>query len=63
MKMMMTRSTQNASTNTFLLDDDTSIPFSVDELTKGMSDVDLSDVETPPLLRDISAFHFLQENT
>lgn len=63
MKMMMTRSSPNASTNTFLLDDDTSIPFSVDELTKGMSDVDLSDVETPPLLRDISAFQFLQENT
>jgi myosin-5 len=63
MKMMMTKSSQNVSTNTFLLDDDTSIPFSVDELTKVMPDVDLSDVETPPLLRDISAFQFLQQNT
>ncbi|GLJ12586.1 hypothetical protein SUGI_0194010 [Cryptomeria japonica] len=61
MKKMIT--SQQGSSNSFLLDDDSSIPFTVDDLLKSMPDVDLSDVGTPPLLRDISAFQFLQQHT
>ncbi|XP_057816575.1 myosin-17 isoform X2 [Cryptomeria japonica] len=59
LKVMMTEDSNNMQSNSFLLDDDSSIPFSVDDISKSVQDIALSDVEPPPLLRQNSAFHFL----
>ncbi|CAN4110468.1 unnamed protein product [Withania somnifera] len=45
--------------NTFLLDVDSSIPFSIDEISWSFQNINLSDVEPPPLLRQRSDFQFL----
>ncbi|KAM0937131.1 putative myosin ATPase [Dioscorea sansibarensis] len=57
MRTMMTDDSTN--NNTFLLDDDSSIPFSLDDISRSVLDINLSDVEPPPLLRQNSEFHFL----
>lgn len=36
-----------------------SIPFSVDELSRSMVQIDIADVEPPPLIRESSGFSFL----
>lgn len=59
MRVLMTEDSNNAVSNSFLLDDDSSIPFSVDDISKSMEQIDLSDVEPPPLIRDNSGFSFL----
>ncbi|KAF7817809.1 myosin-11-like isoform X1 [Senna tora] len=38
---------------------DDNIPFSVDDLSKSMEQIDISDVESPPLIRENSGFSFL----
>ncbi|XP_047939592.1 myosin-17-like [Salvia hispanica] len=58
-RVMMTEDSQNSVNSSFLLDDDSSIPFSVDDLSKTMPQVDVADVEPPPLLRENSGFVFL----
>ncbi|KAJ7533864.1 hypothetical protein O6H91_13G068100 [Diphasiastrum complanatum] len=60
MRTLMTEGSNNSGSNSFLLDDDTSIPFSVDDILRSIREIDLSDVDLPPLLRDNSAFNFLQ---
>ncbi|KAJ0974115.1 hypothetical protein J5N97_016080 [Dioscorea zingiberensis] len=47
MRTMMTDDSTN--NNTFLLDDDSSIPFSLDDISRSVLDINLSDVEPPPL--------------
>ncbi|KAK9732887.1 hypothetical protein RND81_04G029800 [Saponaria officinalis] len=59
MRVLMTEDSNNAVNNTFLLDDDSSIPFTVDDMSKSMDKIDISDVEPPPLIRDSSGFSFL----
>ncbi|KAG2696674.1 hypothetical protein I3760_07G070000 [Carya illinoinensis] len=59
MRVLMTEDSNNAVSNSFLLDDDSSIPFSVDDLSKSMEQIDISDVESPPLIRDNTGFTFL----
>ncbi|OAY75620.1 Myosin-12 [Ananas comosus] len=59
MRAMTTDDSINMPNNSFLLDDDSSIPFSLDDLSRSVADVSLSDVEPPPLLRQNSEFHFL----
>uniref|UniRef100_A0A0D6QSM8 Dilute domain-containing protein n=1 Tax=Araucaria cunninghamii TaxID=56994 RepID=A0A0D6QSM8_ARACU len=59
MKVLMTEDSNNALSNSFLLDDDSSIPFSVDDISKSMKQIDLSDIEPPPLIRENSGFSFL----
>ncbi|XP_024543080.1 myosin-11 [Selaginella moellendorffii] len=60
MRVLMTEDSNNAVSNSFLLDDDSSIPFSVDDISKSMKEMDLNDIDLPPLLRESNAFHFLQ---
>jgi len=43
----------------FLLDDDLSIPFSVDDISNNIGDIDISDVELPPLLHEFPTFRLL----
>ncbi|KAK7332844.1 hypothetical protein VNO80_29600 [Phaseolus coccineus] len=59
MRVLMTEDSNNAVSNSFLLDDDSSIPFSVDDLAKSKELIDVSDLEPPPLLRENTGFSFL----
>ncbi|KAJ6842201.1 myosin-17-like [Iris pallida] len=59
MRVLMTEDSHNAVSSSFLLDDDSSIPFSVDDISKSMAQVDSSDVDPPPLIRENSGFSFL----
>ncbi|KAK4431206.1 Myosin-11 [Sesamum alatum] len=59
MRVLMTEDSNNAVSNSFLLDDDSSIPFSVDEISKSMEQIDISDVEPPAQIRENSGFSFL----
>ncbi|MFS7997606.1 putative Dilute domain-containing protein [Helianthus anomalus] len=57
-RIMMTKE-NNAISNSFLLDDDSSISFSVDDISKSMDQIEISDIEPPPLIREDSGFSFL----
>ncbi|KAL8191953.1 hypothetical protein R6Q57_028684 [Mikania cordata] len=54
MRVLMTEDSNNAVSSSFLLDDDSSIPFSVDDLSKSMDQINIADIEPPPLIRDNS---------
>ncbi|CAI0419602.1 unnamed protein product [Linum tenue] len=60
MRVMMTEDTNNAVSSSFLLDDDSSIPFTVDDISKSMQQVEVAEIEPPPLIRENSGFSFLQ---
>lgn len=62
MRALMTEDSAHMPNNSFLLDVNSSIPFSMDEISRSFLDVDLSDVEPPPLLRQNSQFHFLLQD-
>nr|KJB26583.1 hypothetical protein B456_004G248700 [Gossypium raimondii] len=59
MRVLMTEDSNNAVSNSFLLDDDSSIPFSVDDISKSMEQIDIADIEPPPLIRENIGFSFL----
>ncbi|KAH8505409.1 hypothetical protein Peur_045174 [Populus x canadensis] len=59
MRVMMTEDSNNAVSNSFLLDDDSSIPFSVDDISKSMQQVDIADIDPPSIIRENSGFGFL----
>ncbi|KAG6509002.1 hypothetical protein ZIOFF_034385 [Zingiber officinale] len=59
MRIMMTEDSNTAASSSFLLDDDSSIPFSVDDISKSMSEIEIADVDPPPLVRQNSGFAFL----
>ncbi|KAG6400856.1 hypothetical protein SASPL_137700 [Salvia splendens] len=63
MRILMTEDSNNAVSSSFLLDDDSSIPFSVDDMSKSMDTFDISDIEPPPLIRENSGFSFLLPQT
>ncbi|KAK3026388.1 hypothetical protein RJ639_042598, partial [Escallonia herrerae] len=60
MKVLMTESS-DADSNSFLLDDSSSIPFSVDEISNSINEKDFSDVKPAEELLENPAFQFLQE--
>ncbi|GAB4830499.1 hypothetical protein Ancab_020210 [Ancistrocladus abbreviatus] len=59
MKVLMTEDSNNAVSSSFLLDDDSSIPFTVDDLAKSTEQISISDIEPPPLIHDHASFSFL----
>ncbi|KAJ0797373.1 putative myosin ATPase [Helianthus annuus] len=59
MRALMAEDSVSMPNNSFLLDVDSSIPFSLEEISQSFLDVDLSDIDPPPLLRQRSDFHFL----
>ncbi|XP_047164405.1 myosin-11-like [Vigna umbellata] len=59
MRELMTEDSNNAVSNSFLLDDDSSIPFSVDDLAKSKELIEMSDLDPPQLLRENTGFSFL----
>ncbi|XP_021768866.1 myosin-9-like [Chenopodium quinoa] len=61
MRVLMTEDSNNAVSSSFLLDDDSSIPFSVDDMAKSTEEISISKIEIPPLIRDNTGFSFLSE--
>ncbi|GLT55527.1 hypothetical protein SLA2020_286420 [Shorea laevis] len=61
MRVLMAEDSISMPNNSFLLDVDSSIPFSMEEIFRSLSgtDINLSDVDPPPILRQRSDFHFL----
>nr|GEY13138.1 myosin-17-like [Tanacetum cinerariifolium] len=63
MRVMMTKDMDNGVSSSLLLDDDSSIPLSVDDISKYMPQVDTGNIELPPLIREHSGFEFLHQRT
>ncbi|GKV00835.1 hypothetical protein SLEP1_g13455 [Rubroshorea leprosula] len=63
MRVMMAEESNNAVSSSFLLDDDSSIPFSVDDISKSMQEVEVPDIDPPPLIRGNSGFTFLLQHS
>lgn len=63
MRVLMTEDSNNAVSSSFLLDDDSSIPFSVDDISKSMEQIETADIDPPPLIRDNSGFTFLLQRS
>ncbi|XP_039845578.1 myosin-14-like isoform X2 [Panicum virgatum] len=61
MRVLMTDDSNNAESSSFLLDDNSSIPFSVDDITYSIQEKDFSDVKPAEELLENPAFQFLQE--
>ncbi|KAF5189581.1 Myosin-17 [Thalictrum thalictroides] len=59
LRILMTEDSNNAVSSSFLLDDDSSIPFSIDDISKSTQEIDISDIDPPPFLCKYSGFHFL----
>ncbi|XP_042488470.1 myosin-17-like [Macadamia integrifolia] len=63
MRVLMTEDSNNAVSSSFLLDDDSSIPFTVDDISKSMQQIDIADIDPPPLIRENSGFVFLLQRS
>ncbi|KAL9331871.1 hypothetical protein ACSQ67_001481 [Phaseolus vulgaris] len=61
MRMLMAEDSNNAQSDSFLLDDSSSIPFSVDDLSTSMQEKDFSDMKPADDLLENPAFQFLNE--
>ncbi|XP_047338163.1 myosin-12 isoform X2 [Impatiens glandulifera] len=53
----------NVPNNSFLLDVDSSVPFSMEEIYRSFISINITNVEPPILLRQKSDFHFLLQTT
>ncbi|XP_062221550.1 myosin-6-like isoform X2 [Phragmites australis] len=60
MRVLMTEDSNNAESSSFLLDDNSSIPFSVDDITNSILE-DFSDVKPAEELLEKPAFQFLKD--
>ncbi|GMY34657.1 myosin-17-like isoform X1 [Fagus crenata] len=63
MRIIMTEDSNNAVSSSFLLDDDSSIPFTVDDISKTMQHIEVPDIDPPPLIRENSGFTFLLQRS
>ncbi|KAJ0054257.1 hypothetical protein Pint_01627 [Pistacia integerrima] len=61
MRILMTEDSNDAASNSFLLDDNSSIPFSVDDLSNSLQEKDFMDVKPAEELLENPAFEFLHE--
>ncbi|XP_062018762.1 myosin-6 [Rosa rugosa] len=61
MRILMTEDSNNAVSNSFLLDDNSSIPFSVEDLSTSLQEKDFTDVKPADELLENPAFEFLHE--
>ena len=59
MKELMMKDQNTNMSNSFLLDDDSSIHFTIDDISGTMSQIDLNAVKVPEHLAANPAFHFL----
>ncbi|XP_027935832.1 myosin-6-like isoform X1 [Vigna unguiculata] len=61
MRVLMAEDSNNAQSDSFLLDDSSSIPFSVDDLSTSLQEKDFSDMKAADELLENPAFQFLNE--
>ncbi|XP_047149633.1 myosin-6-like isoform X2 [Vigna umbellata] len=61
MRVLMAEDSNNAQSDSFLLDDSSSIPFSVDDLSTSLQEKDFSDMKPADELLENPAFQFLNE--
>ncbi|XP_038985415.1 protein OPAQUE1 isoform X2 [Phoenix dactylifera] len=59
MRDIVNKDSQNLVSNSFLLDDDLSIPFSTEDISKAIPAVDPADVEAPQPLHQLPSAQFL----
>ncbi|KAF5194608.1 Myosin [Thalictrum thalictroides] len=62
MRVLMTEDSNSAESSSFLLDDNSSIPFSADVISNTLQEKDFSDVKPAAELLGNPAFQFLQQN-
>ncbi|KAF8723303.1 hypothetical protein HU200_021824 [Digitaria exilis] len=62
MRDMVSNDVQNPVSNTFLLDDDLSIPFTTEEIAEEVPDIDMSNIEMPSSLRHVHSAQFLMQH-
>ncbi|KAK6912879.1 Myosin head, motor domain [Dillenia turbinata] len=63
MREILNTDTQNLTSNSFLLDDDLSIPFSTEDISMAIPAIDTSDIEPPAFASDYPAAQFLLQHT
>ncbi|GMG99196.1 hypothetical protein Nepgr_001036 [Nepenthes gracilis] len=63
MREILNRDSQNLTSNSFLLDDDLSIPFSTDDISKAIPAIDPLNVELPTSLLECPAAKILLQHT
>ncbi|KAK6785921.1 hypothetical protein RDI58_014446 [Solanum bulbocastanum] len=61
MRVLMTEDSNDAESNSFLLDDNPSIPFSIEEVSNSLQVKDFADVKPATELLENPAFQFLHE--
>ncbi|GJM84472.1 hypothetical protein PR202_ga00145 [Eleusine coracana subsp. coracana] len=61
MRDMVSNDTQNPVSNSFLLDDDLSIPFTTEEIAEQVPAIDMSNIEMPSSLRHVHSAQFLMQ--
>jgi myosin-5 len=59
MRVLMTEDSNNADSSAFLLDEDSSIPFSADDLSSSMKEKDFAEMKPAEELEENPAFSFL----
>ncbi|KAJ9548305.1 hypothetical protein OSB04_020848 [Centaurea solstitialis] len=62
MREMLNKDSQNLTSNSFLLDDDLSIPFSTEDIYMAIPAIDPSDIEPPTFLSEYPSAQFLLQN-
>jgi myosin-5 len=61
MSILMTEDSDNDDGNSFLLDDNSSIPFAVDDISGSLEEKHFTDVKPPAEILENPAFQFLQD--
>ncbi|KAI9118645.1 hypothetical protein K1719_010977 [Acacia pycnantha] len=59
MREIVSKDNQNLTSNSFLLDDDLSIPFSAEDIDMAISAIDPDDIDHPPFLSEYPCAQFL----
>nr|KAJ0193022.1 hypothetical protein LSAT_V11C800417510 [Lactuca sativa] len=62
MREMLNKDSQNLTSNSFLLDDDLSIPFSTEDIYMAIPGIDPTDIEPPAFLAEYPSAQFLLSN-
>nr|XP_043620465.1 myosin-15 [Erigeron canadensis] len=62
MREILNKDSQNLTSNSFLLDDDLSIPFSTEDIYLAIPAVDPTDIEAPAFLSEYPSAQFLLQN-
>ncbi|MCI07735.1 myosin-J heavy chain-like, partial [Trifolium medium] len=62
MREIVNKDNQNMPSNSFLLDDDLSIPFSAEDIDKAIPPIDLDEIDLPVFVSEYSCAQFLNSH-